>query len=163
MENLTIRAIRADDYQDFYEMASCPSVVRNTLQLPYVSLDYRKKRLEELGPDEHMLVAEVDGKVVGNIYLGRQRARRAHVGQMGMGVHDDYQGKGIGTALMAAIIDMADNWLNLKRLELEVYTDNEPAIRLYQNFGFIIEGTLKAFAFREGQYVDAYYMARVRE
>ena len=58
-----------------------------------------------------------------------------------MAVRDDWQGKGVGTAMMQAVVDLADKWLNLSRLELEVYTDNEPAMRLYQKFGFTIEGT----------------------
>ena len=56
-----------------------------------------------------------------------------------------------------------NTWLNLKRLELEVYTDNVPAIRLYGKFGFTIEGTLVDFAVRDGQYVDVYLMARLRK
>jgi L-phenylalanine/L-methionine N-acetyltransferase len=64
--------------------------------------------------------------------------------------------------LMAALLDTADNWLNLKRLELEVYTDNHRAIALYQGFGFVMEGTHQAVAFREGVYVDSHVMARVR-
>jgi putative acetyltransferase len=57
---------------------------------------------------------------------------------------------------------MADRWLNLVRLELEVYTDNEAAIRLYERFGFEREGTMRQYAFRDGLYVDAYAMARIR-
>jgi putative acetyltransferase len=56
---------------------------------------------------------------------------------------------------------MADKWLNLTRLELEVYTDNESAIRLYERFGFEREGTLRQHAFRDGKYVDSYFMARL--
>ena len=64
--------------------------------------------------------------------------------------------------MLGALIDTSDNWLNLKRLELTVFVDNEPAIRLYQKFGFEIEGTRRAAAFRDGQFVDMYEMARVR-
>ena len=78
-----------------------------------------------------------------------------------MAVHDEWKGKGIGSALMKAVIEMADNWLNLKRLELEVYTDNTAAIKLYEKFGFEIEGTLRKHAFRAGKYVDSYAMARI--
>ena len=80
-----------------------------------------------------------------------------------MAVRDDWQGKGAGTALMQAAVDLADKWLNLMRLELDVYTDNEPAIRLYKKFGFVIEGTLVNYAYRDGQYVDTYTMARLRK
>ncbi|MEX1158044.1 MAG: GNAT family N-acetyltransferase, partial [Thermomicrobiales bacterium] len=52
---------------------------------------------------------------------------------------------------------------NLRRLELEVYADNDPAVRLYQRFGFVIEGTPVAYAFREGGWADAYSMARLRD
>ena len=99
-DGVTIRAVRADDSLDLYEMLSCPGVVRNTLQLPYVSLDKREEWLSSLTQDDYMLVAEVDGKVVGNIDITRRKNRLAHVANLGMAVHDDYQDMGIGTALM---------------------------------------------------------------
>ena len=68
---------------------------------------------------------------------------------------------GIGSAMMAALVELADDWLDLKRLELTVHTDNAPAIRLYRKFGFEVEGTLRANAFRGGVYVDAHAMARL--
>ena len=164
MENgAAIRAARADDFYDIYEIFACPGVVRNTLQLPYESLDRRRDWLQNRAPDEYMLVAEVEGKVVGSISLSRRRNRLAHVAGLGMAVHDDYQGKGIGTALLGAALDLADNWLNIRRVELDVFTDNLTAIRMYEKFGFETEGIRKALAFREGNYVDAYHMARLRE
>ena len=96
------------------------------------------------------------------LHLHPKSPRRRHVGYVGMAVHDKWHARGIGTALMSAIIELADNWLNLARLELNVWTDNEPALRLYKKFGFEIEGTQRKFAFRDGAYVDAYAMARVR-
>jgi putative acetyltransferase len=63
---------------------------------------------------------------------------------------------------MEAALDLANKWLNLTRLELEVYVDNAPAVRLYEKWGFTIEGTLIDSAFRKGQYVDVYLMARLR-
>lgn len=63
---------------------------------------------------------------------------------------------------MREVIDAADNWLALKRLELTVYTDNTHAIRLYEKFGFEQEGIRRSFAFKEGRYVDALAMARLK-
>ena len=77
-------------------------------------------------------------------------------------MRDDWQGKGIGTELMKVCVDLADNWLGLARLDLRVYVDNAPAISLYKKFGFEIEGTHKRFAFRDGEYVDAHVMARLK-
>jgi putative acetyltransferase len=64
--------------------------------------------------------------------------------------------------LMRAALDLADNWLNLTRIELTVYVDNSSAVALYKRFGFEIEGTHRRYAFRNGEYVDAYSMARIR-
>jgi putative acetyltransferase len=64
---------------------------------------------------------------------------------------------------MEAALDLADNWLNLTRVELTVYTDNAAGIALYEKFGFEIEGTHRRYAFRNGEYADAYSMARVRD
>ena len=64
--------------------------------------------------------------------------------------------------MMGVCLDLADNWLNLTRLDLRVCVDNSPAIVLYKKFGFDIEGTHRRFAYRNGEYVDAHVMARLR-
>jgi len=104
----------------------------------------------------------VDGHMIAQVGLKVLRHRRSHVGLIGIMVHDDYTRRGIASALLAAMLDLADNWLNLHRLELQVYTDNEAAINLYQKFGFEIEGTLRDYAYGDGRYLDAFEMARLR-
>jgi L-phenylalanine/L-methionine N-acetyltransferase len=79
---------------------------------------------------------------------------------LGISVAQAAQGQGVGSALMTALCDYADRWLNTLRIELTVYTDNEVALRLYRRFGFEIEGRFKGYAMRDGRYVDAYAMAR---
>jgi putative acetyltransferase len=43
-----------------------------------------------------------------------------------------------------------------------VYTDNGAGVALYKKFGFEVEGTHRRYAFRNGAYVDAYSMARLK-
>lgn len=164
VEGLQIRRAEPGDGAAIHEIFSCPKVFAGTLQLPYPSLEQWRQRLAEQGDGTYTLVAVVGDRVVGmiGVHTFPNRPRRRHAGGIGMCVHDEWQGKGIGTALMRAGIDLADNWLNLTRLELEVYTDNEPAIRLYERCGFEREGTLRQYAFRDGRYVDSYMMARLR-
>jgi putative acetyltransferase len=163
VEGLTIRRAEPDDYTALYEIFNSPQLYANTLQLPYPSREVWRRRLAETGEGKHNLVAVAGERVVGMFSLHAfQRPRRQHAGSLGMSVHAEWQGKGVGGALMRAGIDLADNWLNLTRLELEVYTDNEPAIRLYERFGFEREGLLRRHAYRDGRYVDAYFMARLR-
>jgi len=162
---ITIRRVEPGDYEAIYQIFAGPQVVRGTLQLPFPSAELWRKRLAEPPEGLYGLVACVEkNEVVGHLGLHTfpSHPRRRHAGQIGMAVRDDWQGKGVGTALMQAATDLADNWLNLTRLELEVFTDNEPAIQLYKKFGFTIEGTLARFAYRDGQYVDVYTMARFR-
>jgi putative acetyltransferase len=162
--NLVIRRTEPSDYEAIVKIFSGPKVIWGTLQIPYPSTEQWRKRIAEPPEGFYSLVACADGEVVGQIGVQTfpNRPRRRHVGEIGMMVRDDWQGKGIGTALMQAIVDLADKWLNLYRLELDMYTDNEPAIKLYKKFGFEIEGRRVGMAFRDGQFIDSYAMARVR-
>jgi len=157
-----VRGQEAEDWEDIAAIFEGERVIFGTLQLPYQSRDAIRDRVENPRPNMHALVAVVDGRVVGSPGLERGQGRQAHTAHLGMMVHDSYQGQGVGTALMEAAIRLAEGWLAITRLELIVYTDNEPALALYRKFGFEIEGTLREFAFRDGRYVDAYLMARVR-
>ena len=64
--------------------------------------------------------------------------------------------------LVAAAVNVCDNWANIGRVELQVYTDNLAAIALYKKFGFILEGTHRQYAIRNGAFVDAHFMARIK-
>ncbi|HXR55808.1 MAG TPA: GNAT family N-acetyltransferase [Casimicrobiaceae bacterium] len=133
-----------------------------TLQLPFPSASMWEKRIAEISADDFLLVAEADGEVVGNCGLqpASRSPRRRHAGTIGMAVRDDWHGRGVGTALMKAAVDLADNWVGYSRLELTAYTDNAAALALYRKFGFAIEGTARGYALRDGVLVDAYMMAR---
>lgn len=166
MTEVKIRAFEIKDWSDVAELILTPSCQWGTLQMPYQSRDEIRHKLESAPPDMHRLVAVINDekkqKVVGIISLHNFSGRRTHVGQLSMFVHDNYQNQGIGSQLMEAVIDLAENWLNLKRLELTVNTDNPSAIHLYEKYGFVIEGTLRKNAFRAGSYIDGYAMAKVK-
>ena len=161
-EGIVIRAVEASDAEAIAALSNLPGFRSGTLRLPYQSVDETRQWLEKSVPGSLSLVALLENKVVGNAGLHRFTGRRAHAATLGMGVHDDFNGRGIGSALLGELIEAADEWLAIKRLELTVFTDNAPAIRLYEKFGFEMEGTHKAIAFRHGVYADVFAMARVR-
>lgn len=161
-----IRRPRPEDAAALVATMGERDVLAGLLQLPYPTEAMWKKRIEEMptGPTtaELFLVAERGGVVVGNAGVHPlQHVRRRHAAGIGMAVASVAQGQGVGSALMAAVVDWADNWAQLLRLELTVYTDNAAAHALYRKFGFEVEGTHRAYALRDGVYVDTFCMARL--
>jgi L-phenylalanine/L-methionine N-acetyltransferase len=161
---ITVRHTEPEDYKALHRIFSGRRAMAGTLQMPFPRAEMWRERLAEPLEGSYSLVACVAGEVVGEISLHTSptRWRMRHVGSIGMAVRDDWQGKGVGTALLEAALELADNWLNLTRIELRVYVDNAAGIALYEKFGFEIEGTHRRLAFRDGEYVDAYSMARLR-
>ena len=117
-----IRHADPDDVEAIHRIPSGPQAIEGTLPLQSVE-GVRKRFFSETREGLYHLVACVDEEVVGHLGLETFSApRRRHVGSFGMAVRDDWQGKGVGTALLPAALGLADNWLNLTRVELEVYT-----------------------------------------
>ena len=77
-------------------------------------------------------------------------------------VSADHRRQGVARALLEALIDLSDDWLQLRRHGLLVWTDNERAIALYEKLGFETEGVIRQYARRPGGFVDALMMGRLR-
>ncbi|WHA42147.1 GNAT family N-acetyltransferase [Agrobacterium larrymoorei] len=157
-----IRASRPSDAEAITTLVNLPNYRWGTLRLPFQTLEETSRRWTSGMSNITGLVAEQEGALIGDLGLTRYCGRRVHTASIGMGVHDDHAGKGVGSALLAAAIDLAENWMALTRIELTVYTDNLAALALYRKFGFEVEGTMRKFAFRDGVYVDCFMMARLR-
>lgn len=161
-----LRRSRPDDAESFAALMNDDAVYPQTMQLPYTDAALWRERLKDPGGPGSMdlsLVAVVDSRVVGSagIHPAGPAVRRRHAMSLGITVAHDWQGRGIGDLLMMAMCHHADHWLGVQRLELTVYVDNTRAVALYQKHGFEVEGTLRAFAMRNGVLVDVYTMARI--
>jgi putative acetyltransferase len=163
VESIVIRRVEPEDFRGLQRIHEQPRAIFGTLQVPYPSAQMWRQRLEQQSGNHYGLVACVRDSIVGSLGLVTERSpRRSHVGEIGMAVHDQWQGRGIGSRLVHAAIELADRWLNLRRLELVAYTDNDRALALYKKFGFEIEGLLRRHSFRDGAFVDAYILSRLR-
>jgi putative acetyltransferase len=161
--SIRVRAAEPGDAEAIHAIFMCPLAQANTLQLPFRSVEFRRQRLAQADANTHTLVAEVESRIVGILGLHVEAGPRRHgVASFGMAVHDEFQNRGVGSALLTAMLELGENWLGLRRIELTVYTDNSAAVHLYEKFGFVIEGTAKRYALRGGEYVDAFHMARLR-
>lgn len=158
---LEIRPIEPKDAKDFHEIRIMNGVMDTTLGLASNKLQNVEKMCSDTDPDNHVFVAVMDGKVVGVAGLHiNKNPRTRHVGGLGISVHKAYHGKGIGSKLMTTLLELADNWLMLVRVELTVFSDNSGAIELYKKFGFFVEGEQKYSAIKNGQYAHQLMMAR---
>ena len=162
---ITVRRAEPADFEGLWRTFLDEPAYAGTLQLPHPSKEVWRKRLAEPTEGHYVLVAWADGEIVGHagLHPAAQSPRRSHAMHLGMTVRTDWHGKGVGSALMEALLALADGWLNVTRLELTVFVDNERAIALYKKFGFELEGTHKAYALRAGRYVDTYSMGRVKQ
>jgi putative acetyltransferase len=157
-----IRPIRLEDAEQVNELRRHPAVMSYTMSLPSERISENQKRIESFGENDHIFVAEVNGRVVGVVGLHVGSGKERHVGAIGIMVHGDFQGQSIGRALMETVLDLADNYLMLVRTWLIVLAENHKAIHLYESLGFKIEGTLSKSIIVGGQYVDSHFMARLR-
>ncbi|WP_026970486.1 GNAT family N-acetyltransferase [Aliagarivorans marinus] len=159
---LTIRRAQYSDVSAIKAIYAQAHAYEATLQLPYPSDENWHKRFEASPPEHYNLVAEREGKLVGQLTLETsRRARRKHVATFGMAVCSSALKQGVGSALLSAAIDMCDNWLNIQRIEVECYSDNQAAIALYTKLGFEVEGEHKNYAFKNGRFADVLSMARL--
>lgn len=154
-----IRPLKATDIEDIHALRVMPGVRENIMSTPFEELSDAERFFKSEG--WYSLGAETKGHIAGVASLMRYpQERRSHCAGLGMMVRTDYQGRGLGRLLLGEVLESADMWLMLRRIELEVFTDNERAIRLYKSMGFVIEGTQRYAAVKEGKYCDMYMMAR---
>lgn len=157
-----IRRCEPDDFKAIKELYEQTSCYAGTLQLPHPSESMWKNRLSEDQNNFYSLVALRNNKIVGQIGMQvNTYPRRTHSANIGMGVSEKFQNQGIGSLLLKEMVSLANNWLSVTRIELEVFVDNIAAIKMYENNGFVEEGIAKSYAFRNGVYVDVKLMAKV--
>jgi [ribosomal protein S18]-alanine N-acetyltransferase len=103
----------------------------------------------------HYVAARADDKLVGYggiARLGRKKPYEYEIHTIG--VDAAYQGQGVGRQLLAALLEYA----NGGTIFLEVRTDNEAAISLYESVGFVRVGMRRRYYRASG--ADAYTMRR---
>ncbi len=159
----TVRPFHPDDVQAIYDLFKRSSVIGDIPYDPGVEISMFSGWLARRNPGIHRFVAIADEETTGLLLLThKSRPRLNHTGTIAMAAHSSRRYSESRQALIAAALDLADNWLNLYRLEVEVSTDSKTDIDYFQSLGFDIEGIRVMAAFREGKWLDHICMARLR-
>lgn len=158
---VTVKRCEPADMEALAEIMNLPAVRRGTLSTGYRRIEQMRVWSESRREGSVIVCAWLDDTIVGNASLETYRPGRSHCASLGLAVHDAYQRRGVGSALLHALTDYADNSLGLRRVELTVFADNVPAIALYLSAGFVEEGHSRAYAMRDGVLADVIHMARI--
>ena len=134
-----IRAVRPEDYDEVAELTA-----RVYLDEGYGSPQYEPRLRDVAGraASAHVLVAVLDGRIVGAVTLAPYGSDWAEAAEPGeavirmLAVHPDVRGAGTGAALVGACIDRArETGCRLIRLSTE--PKMTVAHRLYERLGFV--------------------------
>jgi RimJ/RimL family protein N-acetyltransferase len=124
-----------------------------------VSDERRYLKAVQRHADAAVFVAEDGGRVVGRLSLARDpHPSSQHVADLGLMVAAGHRRRGIGKVLLEEAVRWARE-SRVRKLELHVFPWNEPALGLYESFGFEREGLRREHYARDGEYVDAILMA----
>jgi len=129
-----------------------------------LSLESEKDFIHSFRNDKKdlMLVAVTAGQLVGSITIKQPDLwKLAHLGQLGVGVLHPYWNMGIGRRLVTAGLRWAEQHKDIEIVHLSVFSNNERAIQLYRNFGFIEYGRMpQGVRQKDGTYGDTILMCK---
>ena len=163
---LVIREASINDAEEL--KAAVKEYVEESEFVPYNQGEFQLSLKEEIEwiesfqqmPNSLLLIAEVNGKIVGNLSLnGNKRQQLQHTAEIGIGILREYRGKGIGKAFFEAVLSWTKEDPVLEMLILEAHADNALALKLYRKVGFeqvgILPRHIKTLA---GNYADTIIM-----
>ena len=161
---ITIRSARPEDAAELVDLAVSVGAepgawLLNTDSWRSIGDERRYIRALKRHPDAAVFVAEDDGLIVGRLSVARDPHQASrHVADLGLMVAASHRRRGIGHALLQQAVGWARE-TGVRKLELHVFPWNEPAIRLYEQFGYERVGVRREHYRRGNEYVDAILMA----
>ncbi|WP_028273638.1 GNAT family N-acetyltransferase [Atopococcus tabaci] len=129
-----------------------------------ISVEEEQEHLAELfdSASNCLFVALDGGRMIGAASVHSSDEQKIHhIGDVGIVVHEEFWGMGLGTVLMEEIIAWSEETGILKRLQLQVQERNTRARNLYEKVGFRLEGVMERGVFIDGEYLPVCLMSRL--
>ena len=157
---IKIREIEVEDYKELLDFMKKVKGETNFL-LGYpdeIKLSYEdeKEHIKKVKTSEtsNYFVVMKNNKMIGCIGFNGNTARKMkHYGTIGISVLKEYWGRGVATALLEKLISWAKE-KGIKKINLDVFENNERAIKLYEKFGFKLEGCIEDGIFDGENYIN---------
>jgi RimJ/RimL family protein N-acetyltransferase len=166
-KDIFLSAVDAGDLETLAKWINDRETVHHNTYYRPVSSFQQDKWFESImnSDDTHLFAIRknTDNKLIGTCqicginFIDRNAELRIRIGE------ESERGKSYGTQASQLLLDFAFTDLNLTRIYLFVFADNEPAIRSYEKLNFVKEGTLKKHAYINGKYVDVIVMGLIRK
>lgn len=154
----TIRRAESPDAREIIQCMQSVMDERIYLVSEYYFYTERGEQERLRNPDDLTLVAVYNGGIVAVLTIQRGMYRKTrHTASLGIAIRKNHRNKGLGTKM----INTSVKWCRdsgITKLNLEVFSSNENAIRLYRNLGFVVEGIRKNHFYIDGKYVDDVFM-----
>lgn len=160
-------AVESDAAQNLHCREACTRDGEGLISLPDERNRSEKEHRQSIrqfleAPCDLLLIAEHQGKIVGNLdFQSNRRRRLAHTGDFAIALLREWRGLGVGSMLLETLVKWAESNPAIEKLSLRVLYSNAPAIGLYRKFGFVEEGRcVREVRYEDGTYSDELLMAR---
>jgi [ribosomal protein S5]-alanine N-acetyltransferase len=104
-----------------------------------------------------------DKEAIGSIGLMLGEDVHRFTAEMGYWLAEPFWNKGIMCEVVSLFADFAFEKFALNRIFAEPYIDNTASVRVLEKTGFVLEGTLRANAFKDGKVLDQFLYAKIRD
>lgn len=172
-DDLRLRQLRQDDFPALVKYLNDEDIARNTRSIPqpYTLQDAQdfweklQKRTQETGgAPSHWVIEHREYGLMGSIAVFFKNGVEAHSDEIGYLMGHPWRGRGYATAAVKALTAMQfETRPNLLRLEAWVYAYNAASKRVLEKSGYVVEGFCRSLFLKNGQPVDAWMLARLRQ
>lgn len=156
---ISLRQFELEDLEEVYKLKNDieTSNFLGGFSVGYSTNDIRNwiDSLSNRKNDVIWCIADKNNKCIGQIGLYDIDYRIGNAG-IGIAITKENTNCGIGTKVHKGILEFAFNDLNLNKITAKILTFNNASIALYEKLGFIKEGEIRSFQYRNGKYINAY-------
>lgn len=161
LDSFIIRNVHINDFVDISKIRKMPGVIEYILALDSESPEKIKNKIKAIqDANEIWKVVEINGTVIAVAILNKLSGKRSHCANISIMVNPNFHSMGIGSALMNKLLEYCNNIFKIKKIELSVFSSNKKAIKLYEKYGFSIEGIKRQSIFVNEKFEDEIFMAK---